>query len=157
MNALDIAGLLRRLDDAQVDYVLIGAVALAAHGPVRSTEDLDLVPGPDPENLRRLGNLLVDLGAQLPAADARGFGNEDRAALARGESLTLETALGGLDVVQRAEGVPSYTELATEALALDVFGVTARVCSRRHLRKMKLSRASHRDLADVEDLDAIGD
>lgn len=156
MNALDIAGLLRRLDDAQVEYVLIGAVALAAHGPVRATEDLDLVPDPDPENLRKLGNLLVDMGAQLPTADARSFGQEDRAALAQGESLTLETALGGLDVVQRTEGVPSYLELAAEALALEVFGITARVCSRHHLREMKLARATHRDLADVEDLDAIG-
>jgi hypothetical protein len=28
------------------------------------------------------------------------------------------------------------------------------VCSRRHLREMKLARGTHRDLADVEDLDA---
>lgn len=155
MSALDVEGLLRRLSEASVECVLIGAVALAAHGPVRATEDLGLVPDPDPENLRRLGNLLVELDARLPLADGRPFGTEERAALARGRSLTVDTRLGGLDVVQRTAGVPSYEELASEALTLEPFGIPARVCSRRHLRGMKLARGAHRDLADVEDLDAI--
>lgn len=30
-------------------------------------------------------------------------------------------------------------------------------CSRRHLREMNLARGTHRDLADVEDLDALGE
>jgi len=34
-------------------FVVIGGVAVAAHGYVRGTADLDLVPDPDPENLKR--------------------------------------------------------------------------------------------------------
>ena len=56
MSPLDIPGLLRALADDDVDYVLIGAAALAAHGPVRATEDVDIVPDPDPENLAVAGD-----------------------------------------------------------------------------------------------------
>ena len=137
-----------------MDYVLIGATALAAHGPVRATEGVDVVPAPDPENLRRLGKVLVTLDARLAASPGRGFGPEERTALSTGANLTLETAHGGLDVVQRLPGVPSYGDVSGEAVEMELFGISVAVCSRRHLRAMKLVRASHRDLADVEDLDA---
>lgn len=39
---------------AGVEFVVIGGVAAIAHGARRSTLDLDIVPAPDPENLRRL-------------------------------------------------------------------------------------------------------
>jgi hypothetical protein len=149
--------LLRALGEGKVEYVLIGAAALAAHGPVRATEDLDVVPDPDPENLRRLGNVLASLEARLAGDPARELGAEERAALGRGGNLTLETALGGLDVVQRLAGVPSYVELVDDAVEMELFGIPVLVCSRRHLRAMKLARGSHRDLADVEDLDATED
>lgn len=157
MSGVDIPGLLRAFDDGEVGYVLIGATALAAHGPVRATEDVDVVPDPDPENLRRLDNVLASLDARLADDPSRGLGPEERAALAQGRNLTLETAFGGLDVVQQLAGVPSYAELADDAVEMELFGIGVLVCSRRHLRAMKLARGSHRDLADLEDLDAAED
>ena len=157
MNGVDIPGLLRVLDGGEVRYVLIGAVALAAHGPVRATEDVDVVPAPDPENLRRLGNVLASLDARLASDPDRPLDAAERTALAKGRNLTLETALGGLDIVQRLAGVPSYGELADDAVEMELFGLHVLVCSRRHLRAMKRARGSHRDLADLEDLDATDD
>lgn len=134
--------------------MLIGAVALAAHGPVRATEDVDLVPDPAAENLRRLGNLLVRLDARLASEPKRRFGTGEREALQRGRSLTLDSSLGAIDVVQGVRGVPSFEQLAAEAIELELLGVAVKVCSRRHLREMKLARGTHRDRGDVEDLDA---
>ncbi len=134
--------------------MLIGAVALAAHGPVRATEDVDLVPDPAAENLRRLGNLLVRLDARLASEPKRRFGTGEREALQRGRSLTLDSSLGAIDVVQGVWGVPSFEQLAAEAIELELLGVAVKVCSRRHLREMKLARGTHRDRGDVEDLDA---
>ncbi len=39
----DLAGLVGVLADYRVRYVVIGGVAVAAHGYVRATEDVDLV------------------------------------------------------------------------------------------------------------------
>ncbi len=112
---MNIEEVLRALENEEVRYVLIGAVALAAYGPVRATADLDLVPDPDPENLRHLGNVLVDIGARLVSDPAREFDDSLRSELAKGRGLTLETDLGGVDVVQRVPGVPGYSALAEEA------------------------------------------
>jgi hypothetical protein len=58
---LDVSGLLRRLADAGIDYVLIGGLAVNAHGVIRSTKDVDNVPSADRANLSRLAHLLSEL------------------------------------------------------------------------------------------------
>ena len=47
--------LLLELSRAQVDFIVIGGVAVGVHGFIRATEDLDIVPDPDVANLERLG------------------------------------------------------------------------------------------------------
>lgn len=42
------------LFDGGVDYVLIGGLAVGAHGFPRATKDVDIVPAPDDANLNRL-------------------------------------------------------------------------------------------------------
>ena len=49
------------LNAGGVAYVIVGGMAVAAHGVVRATGDLDLVPEPSAENLDRLPQ-----GAQRP-------------------------------------------------------------------------------------------
>jgi len=64
MNALDPEPLLRFLHEQGVAHILIGGVAVAAHGYPRSSNDLDLVPAPDSANLRRLARALALLHAR---------------------------------------------------------------------------------------------
>jgi putative flippase GtrA len=42
------------LNRAHVRYVIVGGLAVAAHGVVRATHDLDLVPDPDASNAAAL-------------------------------------------------------------------------------------------------------
>lgn len=112
---LDLRALLRALAEADVRYLVVGGVAVAAHGYVRATEDVDLVP--DPENLRRLANALE---ARLPTAADRPFEARD---LTSGRNITLDTPLGGIDIVQRVTGLPSFAVLDESAIASDVEGV----------------------------------
>ena len=46
--------LLRALNDKEVDYILVGGLALSFHGLVRATEDIDLFLNPTAENVKRL-------------------------------------------------------------------------------------------------------
>jgi hypothetical protein len=48
----------------QIEFVVIGGFALAPHGYIRATKDIDIVPDPDPQNLARLAAALLDLEAQ---------------------------------------------------------------------------------------------
>jgi hypothetical protein len=150
-SELDLRGLAAAL--YEVDYVAIGGVAVAAHGFIRGTEDLDIVPDPDHENLMRLANALVELDAALPRAGGRSFvPAQDETHLHRGRNLTLETRLGGLDVVQRLPGLPGYADLREQAIETELLGVPIVICSLTHLRGMKEARASAQDRADLERL-----
>jgi hypothetical protein len=48
----DALRVIASLNDAGVDYVLVGGAALNIHGLVRATEDLDVFVRPDPELYR---------------------------------------------------------------------------------------------------------
>jgi hypothetical protein len=145
----DLAGLLAALHDGDVQFVVIGAVAVGAHGHIRATQDLDIVPEPRHANLDRLGNLLVVLDARLSADLRRGLDAELRHALYAGRNLTLTTKLGDLDIVQRLPGIPPWSELAADAEQTTLGDVPLAVCSREHLIAMKQARRSLQDQADV--------
>ena len=157
MAVPDLSGLLGALLDEEVEFVLIGGVAVAAHGFLRATEDVDLVPAPDRENLDRLVKRLVREGARLTLAPHRVPGPEERGALYRGRNLSLSTPLGDVDIVQRLPGVPPYAELAGRALEISPFGMEVKVASREDLIAMKRSRARPIDLADLERLEGAGE
>lgn len=153
MNELDLRGLLAELVRHEVRFIVIGGVAVGAHGYVRATADLDIVPDPDRHNLARLRTALQALRATLPLADGRRFdAARDAIRLERRENITLDTTAGGLDIVQRAAGVPAFDALAADAVAADLLGVPVQVCSLAHLRQMKRARGETRDRADLENL-----
>lgn len=149
----DLAGLLRALNDGKTSFVVVGGIAVSAHGAVRATEDLDIVPDPSPENLDRLGNVLADLDAHLTLRPTQKVGAAERSALHRGRNLTVTTRLGDLDILQRLPGVPGYAALIDSAEATTLGDVPLHVCSRASLIAMKRARASAQDLADIERLE----
>jgi hypothetical protein len=148
----DLAGLLRALVEGDVRFVVIGGIAVAAHAAVRATEDIDVVPDPDAENLDRLCTVLVDLGARLLLNPQRSIDAKVRAALQQGRNVTVTTELGDVDIVQRLPGVPAFAALDEDALDVEIFSVQFRVCSREHLIAMKRARGSSLDQADLQRL-----
>jgi hypothetical protein len=150
----DLEGLLKALVEDRLEFVVIGGIAVAAHGFVRATEDLDIVPSPEATNLDRLVNRLVLLDARLTLAPDRVPGADERRALKQGRNLSVTTTLGELDVVQRLPGVPCFAELAERAVIVAPFGWSLRVASRADLVAMKRVRGSALDRADLEHLDS---
>jgi predicted nucleotidyltransferase len=149
--------LLRRLSEADVEFVLIGGLAVNAWGVVRGTKDVDIVVARDIENLKRVAavaaavNGHVQTGASFLSSQPSIVGQ-----LASGEQVAIETELGRLDIVQGLDGVPGFEELHTRATQTEVLGVTVAVCSVEDLKVMKQAAGRTRDLADLEDLDAAG-
>jgi hypothetical protein len=50
------------LNAAKVAYVIVGGLAVGAHGVVRATRDVDIVAAPDQQNMDRLAECLQPLG-----------------------------------------------------------------------------------------------
>jgi hypothetical protein len=153
LTELDLRALLQELHRRDLRFVVIGGVAVGAHGYVRATADLDLVPDPDPGNLDRLVEALGSLGATLPTAEGRRFNAiEDGPVIRRGGNVTADTEFGGLDIVQLADGVPGYSQLERDAVQSDLLGVPVQICSLPRLREMKQALGRAQDLADLENL-----
>lgn len=153
MSQFDLHALLEALNESGIRFVVIGGVAVGAHGYVRGTEDLDLVPDPDPENLARLTGAMESLDSTLPTVGNRPFDPAtDAGVIRRGGNVTAMTRFGGLDVVQRARGVPSYAQLDKDAVDSELLGVPVRVCSLARLREMKEAQNREQDRADLVNL-----
>ncbi len=160
MDALDPEPLLRYLREQGVEHILIGGVAVAAHGYPRPSQDLDMVPDPDHANLARLAQALVLLQAR--PAELGDFAADEIPAdptsvndLARGGNFRLETELGPLDVMQWVGGIDTddlYATLDRDALVFWLGDVPVRYCSLSHLRTMKRAAGRPRDLDDLQHL-----
>lgn len=147
--------LLRRLVSAEVEFVVVGGLAVGAWGVVRGTKDVDVVVAPDPDNLRRLADAAVAAGGHVQRGEAMlGTPISIASALASGEQVPIETELGRLDVVQGLDGVPGYEELRSRATETEILGVKVAVCALEDLKAMKRAAGRTRDLADLEDLEA---
>lgn len=146
--------LLRRLAEADVEFVVVGGLALNAWGVVRGTKDVDVVIATDIDNINRVAGVAVAAGGHVQRGEALlGTPFSIAAALADGEQVAIETDLGRLDVVQGLDGVPDFEELRSRAAEAEILGSTVWVCSRNDLRAMKQAAGRTRDLADLEDLD----
>jgi len=58
----DFRDLLALFNAHQVDYIIVGAHALAYHGAPRYTGDMDLLVRPDPDNAQRILQALDQCG-----------------------------------------------------------------------------------------------
>lgn len=148
--------LLRRLSEASVEFVVVGGLALNAWGVIRGTKDVDIVVSPEPGNLRRLAAVAVDANGHVQQEEALlGSAFSIAAALADGDQVPIETDLGRLDVVQGLDGIPSFDDLRSRATEAEILGSMVLVCSLEDLKTMKRAAGRMRDLADLEDLDAL--
>lgn len=147
--------LLRRLTEADVEFVVVGGLALNAWGVVRGTKDVDVVIGTDTENIKRVAEVAVAANGHVQQGEALlGSTFSIAAALAGGTQVAIETDLGRLDVVQGLDGVPSFEELRSRAAEAEILGTKIWICSRDDLKAMKRVAGRTRDIADLEDLNA---
>lgn len=152
--------LLLALSEAQVQFIVIGGVAVGVHGFVRATVDLDIVPDPDSQNLARLARLLEEIEATqvgIGEFSPEEFPHDptDPAHLAEGANFRLETNHGPLDIMQWVPGINSdaaYPELTRQAIEVAFQSTKIRVCGIEHLRTMKRTAARERDLMDLREL-----
>ncbi len=159
-DALDPLPLLRALHERGIEHIVVGGFAVNAHGFIRVTKDLDIVPSPAEENLGKLAEMLRDLDARI--LDTDDFASEETPAdptrtadLAQGGNFCLLTDLGRLDVMQWLSGIETddlYAELDPQAIEGSVEGVPVRVCGLEHLRAMKRAAGRPQDLEDLKRL-----
>lgn len=146
--------LLLRLAAANVDFVVIGGVAVVAQASPRFTKDLDVTyDALDGSNLERLAGVLSDLKATL-----RGISDDvpfvpDARTLDQIEILTLDTLDGPLDLLRDPPGGPGYALLRERADVAMIAGAEIPIASIDDLIAMKRAAGRPQDVADIESLE----
>jgi hypothetical protein len=145
----DFKELLLAFNAHNVEYLIVGAHALAAYGHVRATKDLDLWLRPNQENANRVLQALSDFGAPLGDLTADDLSRKNTIFQIGVPPLRIDI-ITAIDGVEFADAWPDRVET--------VFGgVPAFVISRRHLITNKKISARLQDLADVQQLEAVKD
>lgn len=143
--------ILRTLNSHGVAYVVVGGFAVAAHGVVRATADLDLVVERSWHNAGRLAAALRELSAE----DATGVDTPlSTEVLVRRADRRLRTRHGALHLLNEVAGVPLYRELVP-ADNLQFGSETFTVARLADLRRMKRAAGRLKDRVDLEELDAL--
>jgi hypothetical protein len=145
----DFSELLLAFNAHHVEYLLVGAHALAVYGHVRATKDVDVWIRPDSENARRVLQALSDFGAPL------GDLNQDDLSTP-GTIFQIGVPPIRIDIITAIDGV-EFAEAWPDSLKTSFGGVPVFVISRHHLITKKKTSARLQDLADVEQLEAKGD
>ncbi|MHB8416852.1 MAG: hypothetical protein ACYDCL_02165 [Myxococcales bacterium] len=141
----DFVDLLRAFSDQGVECLVVGAHALAAHGHVRATKDLDVWVRPTPENAARVYRALAAFGA--PLSDLR---EEDLAC--PGTVFQIGVAPLRIDIITRIDGL-EFDEAWREKVAAKLGDLPVYVPSKAHLIRNKRASGRLQDLADVERLE----
>lgn len=158
LRPLEVDELLEVIDAHEVEYVIIGGFAVAAHGHPRATKDVDICPNPKQANLRRLAAALEELEATPIDLRAEFDLRSNYESLQQGGNWTLMTKHGRLDVMQTFsfegadEELGDYTDIAGHAVSRDFYGKPRRFCGYEDLLAMKRAANRDQDRIDVNSL-----
>lgn len=92
------------LNEGQVEFVVIGGVAMVAHGSARATFDLDICYARSKENIEKVSRTLGAFHPRLRGAPQDLPFTFDAETIAAGLNFTLTTDLGDLDLWERYPG-----------------------------------------------------
>jgi len=143
----DFSELLRTFNEHEVEYLIVGAHALAVYGHVRATKDLDIWVRADRENAQRVLTALSQFGAPL-----RDLAIDD---LSRpGTVFQIDLPPLRVDVITGIDGV-DFSDAWPARFVTRLGSTSVFVISRQHLIVNKKTAGRLQDLADVEHLEAI--
>lgn len=153
--------LIKMLEDAGVDYVLVGGLAVALHGYPRVTMNVDVVLALNEDNLRRFitGARAAGLQPVIPA---------DIESLARPELLDQWHREKGMLAfgLRRPDGMATviavlirpavpFEQLRRDAVSDEVGPLKIPVASIDHLIAMKTGTGRGKDKIDIEELQKL--
>lgn len=161
MEVRSIKAVIKALNDAHVKYLIVGGVAVVAHGYERFTRDLDLVIGLEPGNIRRGLHSLLAIGyaLKIPVTPEQ-FADAKLREEWRREKNMIVLQLWSDEHKRTPIDVFVYEpfDFAKEynrAEQLSVEDQMAPIVSRETLIKLKKAAGRAQDLADIEKLEKI--
>lgn len=133
--------LIRLFDQHNVNYVIVGALALAAHGIPRFSADYDFFVEPEKENGLRVHAALEEFAFRGMTTSAEEFARPNMV-------FQFGHPPHRIDIITSISGV-SFDEAYRNRLEVIQEGVTVKLLGIRELMKNKEASGREKDLADL--------
>jgi predicted nucleotidyltransferase len=151
----DFPAILEALSGANVRYVLIGGLAMIAHGSAHVTSDIDVGYARDRANIGSAVRALQGLHPRL-----RGFPEDlpfvwDEQTLRSASNVTLATDAADLDMLGDIPGVDDFEGLWARSKEVELYGLKVRVASVDDLIAMKRAANRPKDQSHLLELYAL--
>ncbi len=139
--------ILSAFDAENVEYLLVGAYAMAAYGCPRATGDIDFWVNPSAANASRVWSALIRFGAPLGRVTESDFSKLD---------VVYQMGLPPqrIDLLTSIDGV-AFGDAWANRLHTEVGGVAVNVIGKSELRQNKLATGRDKDIRDVAVLDRM--
>jgi hypothetical protein len=119
---IDLEKAITSLARNNVDFVIIGGVAITLHSSGYITRDLDFCYSRDKENIRRLVRALApydpkprDWPIGLPFVF-------DKTTVSNGTNFTFETSIGDIDLLGEVKGIGDYKDAVLHSVTFEIYG-----------------------------------
>jgi predicted nucleotidyltransferase len=154
---IDIKKAITTLAGNDVEFVIIGGVALGIHAAAYITYDIDICYSRTRENLQRIADALKPFAPRL-----RGFPKElpfiwDASTLLNGTNFTLDTALGDLDMLGEVSGIGVFDDVVRKSEKWNLYGYEVQILSVEGLISAKEAAGREKDQPGLKMLYAIRD
>ena len=137
----DFKDMLLCLQEEKVEFLLVGAYAIAAHGNPRATGDMDLWIKPDPDNGRRVIRALQAFSAPTSGLSVDDFVKDDTI-------VQIGVVPCRIDLITGIEAV-RFDEAWENRVTASVDGLTLFVISKADMLKNKLALNRDKDKSDI--------
>ncbi len=158
---LDAAEVLRMLGRHEVDYVLIGGLALALYGSNQLTFDIDLVPAAERTNLDRLASAMRELQAKVIVyADRSEIHLSEpiwtAQVLLDNPFLHLRTYAGDVDLLLKPTGLPDgYNQLVGGSVEIRLHGLVIHLAGLDDIATSKRAAGRPKDLQALDEIERL--
>ena len=140
----DFKELLELLNAHEVEFVIVGAYALAFHGVPRFTGDIDILVKPDPGNAGKILNALKEFGFGSLDLNESDFQEPDKV-------IQLGVAPVRVDLITSLTGV-SWEDAFSGKVKDNYGSIQVYYLGREELISNKKALGRKKDLADIEAL-----
>ncbi len=157
---LDIPGILRLFSTHQVEYVVIGGLALISHGSDYVTKDVDICYARSPQNINALVAACSSIHPYLRGAPPGLPFKFDAATVQAGLNFTLITDLGDIDFLGEVSGIGDYQKVVAMSDEKEIYEIRVRILSLDGLIAAKKAAGRTKDklhLLELEELRKLRD
>ncbi len=152
---IDIEKAIVAMASNEVDFVVIGGVALSIHAAAYITFDIDFAYSRSKDNLERI---VKALGPYKPRL--RGIPKElpfiwDASTLANGSVFTLSTSIGDIDLLSEVKGLGDFADVLAASETFELWGHMVNVLSIDGLIAAKKAAGREKDIPGLKHLEAL--